>query len=313
MFKTFHILQLTLLLTSIFNHSTQAEIYKWIDENGKIHFSDKKINGTNQEAIKLNSTKSYWAKFDIKIKTKEVNLTISERQNIVNGVNYVYEFFDKILYFDIYKTVPVNILILKNRDVYVKYLIEHMGVSYTSSWGVYFRKENQIVVYLREDRDKTFRTIRHEVSHAIVDTIMPYAPAWLNEGLAEQMETINRSSSGLYIQPNIPNYRNVNWAKENDALTDISEFLKLPSDKWRHSLRNNRKSLQSQTGQFVYFLLSTPPNRNFVTRLMHQFSRGNRTLSYYLAEDNYIGGVKALDLNWAGWVKNQSKDVIRFY
>ncbi|WP_444919212.1 DUF4124 domain-containing protein [Microbulbifer sp. JMSA003] len=289
-----------------------AEIYKWIDENGKVHFGDRKLNEIDQEVLVLDEFKSEWSPFDISVKSMGVNITPEEHKHIVDGVNYIYEFFDRVLYFDMYKTVPVNILILKDKKEYRKYLIKNNRSNLTSSYGVYFPKENQIIVYIREDRKGTFRTIRHEVSHAIVDTIMPYAPAWLNEGLAEQMETLGRKKSGLYIAPHKGNREIVDRAERNRNLTNISVFLKLPSSEWRHTLTNKEKSLQSQAGQFVYFLLSTPPNRSFVIRLMHEFERGNRKLSYYLVNDNYIGGAKALEVTWQNWIKNQSKDIIEF-
>ena len=70
-------------------------------------------------------------------------------------------------------------------------------------------------------------------------------------------------------------------------------------------------SLQAQAGQFLYFLLSKPTSRNFVVRLMHNFNRGDRTLSYYLVDNNFIGGVKVLELNWSNWLQKQGKRIIR--
>lgn len=292
---------------------SQAEIYKWIDENGKVHFSDRKLDGVGQETLELDTPTTDWNGFEIAVRTANVELTAKETKNIVDGVNYVYEFYDRVLYFDYHKTVPVSILVLEDRRAYVKYLTDIGRVNSIPSYGVYFSKENQIVVYIREDREATFRTIRHEVSHAIVHTTMPYAPAWLDEGLAEQMETINRSDRGLYIEPHLINQRDVAWARSKGKLTDIPEFLKLPSNTWRHSLRDDKQHLQSQSGQFVYFLLSTPPNRNFVTSLMHKFNQGDRTISYHLVEDNYIGGVKTLDVSWSNWVKDQHGGVINLF
>lgn len=278
-----------------------------------VHFGEKKIDGLKQESVKLNQTTSNWAKFNIKVESVNASLTNREIKNIVDGVNYVYEFFDRVLYFDIYKTVPVNILILSDKNEYVRYLKENDQEKLIASYGVYLHKKNQIVVYIRKEREKTFKTIRHEVSHAIVGTIMPYAPAWLNEGIAEQMETINRSVSGLYIESHTLNRRSVDRALRDNGLINISEFLKLPSTQWRHSLGDSRMELQAHTGQFVYFLLSTSPNRDFVIRLMHKYSLGDRTLSYYLVDANYIGGLRALEITWSSWVKNQSRNVINFF
>jgi hypothetical protein len=293
--------------------SSLAEIYKRIDDQGRVHFSDIRSDDLQQEKINLRKNHSDWKKYEIKIQVSNVSLTSIEMENITNDVNYVYEFFDNVLYFDMYKTVPVNILILEHRDAYVKYLSSIDRENLASSYGVFLGKENQIIVYIREDRAETFKTIRHEVSHAIVDTIIPYAPAWLNEGLAEQMETLARNESGLYIKPHVINRESVDWSLKNGTLIEISEFLKLPSSEWKHSLADEGKQVQSHAGQFLYFLLSTPPNRSFVTKLMHNFSRGDRTISYYLVDDNYIGGVKSLKIAWSSWVNNQSGGVIKLF
>ncbi len=150
------------------------------------------------------------------------------------------------------------------------------------------------------------------MSHAVVDTIVPYAPLWLNEGLAEQMEMLERDESGLYFERHQENRWVVAQAREQGRLTGISQFLKLSSYKWRHSELSGHGSLRAQSGQFLSFLLSKPTRRNFVVRLMHNFNRGDRTLAYYLVDDNYIGGVSMLDLDWRRWLHEQGNDIIRF-
>ena len=226
-------------------------------------------------------------------------------------MNNVYEFFDRVMSFDMYETVPVNILIFKNSAEYRDYLVrKNRGMS-VASYGLYIPSEHQIVVYVQKNRSLTFKTIKHEVSHAVVDTIVPYAPAWLNEGLAEQMEMLERDESGLYFERHHENQWVVDQAREQGRLAAIDQLLKLPSNKWRHSDLSGRGSLRAQSGQFVYFLFSKPTSRNFVVRLMHNFNRGDRTISYYLVDDNYIGGVTMLGLDWRRWLHDQGEGIVR--
>jgi hypothetical protein len=214
--------------------------------------------------------------------------------------------------FDMYRTVPVNILMFKDKAEYRNYLVRRNRGLAVASYGLYIPSEHQIVVYVQENRSRTFETIKHEVSHAVVDTIVPYAPLWLNEGLAEQMEMLERDESGLYFERHQENSWVVAQAREQGRLTGISQFLKLSSYKWRHSELSGHGSLRAQSGQFLSFLLSKPTRRNFVVRLMHNFNRGDRTLAYYLVDDNYIGGVSMLDLDWRRWLHEQGNDIIRF-
>ncbi|MCR8913357.1 DUF4124 domain-containing protein [Marinobacter panjinensis] len=295
----------------IIANSGYAEIYKWVDEDGKIHFSDRKDHSVEQEVVNVNPGASKWSRFDIKVKAVDVELSDEENQQIVDGVNNVYEFFDRVMSFDMYRTVPVNILIFKDRAEYQKYLIRNNRGTAVASYGLYIPSEHQIAVYVRENRSLTFKTIKHEVSHAVVDTIVPYAPAWLNEGLAEQMEMLERDESGLYFERHQENRWVVAQAREQGRLTDIDQFLRLSSNKWRHSEMSGHGSLRAQSGQFLSFLLSKPTRRNFVVRLMHNFNRGDRTLAYYLVDDNYIGGVSMLSLDWRRWLHEQGRGVIR--
>jgi len=48
-------LHLTALLLTIFCASAHAEIYKWIDENGKVHFSDAPHEEAKTETIEVES------------------------------------------------------------------------------------------------------------------------------------------------------------------------------------------------------------------------------------------------------------------
>lgn len=303
---------LVFLLSMICAASGYAKIYKWVDEDGKIHFSDREDHRVEQEVVNVKLGASKWSRFDIKIKAVDVELSEEESQQIVDGVNNVYEFFDRVMSFDMYRTVPVNILMFKDKAEYRNYLVRRNKGLAVASYGLYIPSEHQIVVYVQENRSRTFETIKHEVSHAVVDTIVPYAPLWLNEGLAEQMEMLERDESGLYFERHQENSWVVAQAREQGRLTGISQFLKLSSYKWRHSELSGHGSLRAQSGQFLSFLLSKPTRRNFVVRLMHNFNRGDRTLAYYLVDDNYIGGVSMLDLDWRRWLHEQGNDIIRF-
>ena len=239
-------------------NSGYATIYKWVDEDGKVHFSDRKDHGVEQELVNVKPGVSKWSRFDIEVKTVDVELSDEENQQIVDGVNNVYEFFDRVMSFDMYRTVPVNILIFRDEAEYQNYLIRNNRGLSVASYGLYIPSEHQIVVYVRENRSLTFKTIKHEVSHAVVDSIVPYAPAWLHEGLAEQMEMLERDESGLYFERHPENRWVVAQAREQGRLVDIDQFLKLSSNKWHHSERSGNGSLRAQAGQFVYFLLSKP-------------------------------------------------------
>lgn len=302
-------LLLALCLLPLWGH---ADIYRYTDENGVVHFSDRKEPDRQQERVEVRGSASRFQRFQIDIVTDGVTLTDDERAEISANVNNVYAFFDDILYFDIHRTVPVNIRVLSDKATYNQFVAANTKGPVPPSRGIFLNEGNQIAVYLRENREDTLRTISHETAHAIVATLTPYVPAWLNEGLAEQMEMLRRSDGHLVIDAHPENTRIVDYMRANRMLPDVADFLAMQSRDWRNHYADKGYSLQAQTGEFVYFLLSTPTGRSFLVRLIHQYQRGDRTLAAGLVDDNYIGGMRVLQDNWALWLQGARTDSITF-
>ena len=294
-----------IILLSVFLTSTSAaEIYTWTDEYGKVHFSDRKNEGLDQTIIEVKPPKSQWKRFNIVVTDVDNILTEEEEKLIQNDVNNVYRFFDEKLYFDIHKTVPINIRLYKDTEDYKNYLTSIRKGVYHNSRGVYFSKENQIVVRLNtKERWRTFWTIKHETSHAIIDTLLPYAPVWLNEGVAENMEALGRDKQGFFLYPHTENFKSVQHAHKQNKLAPLGTFLHQGNKQWRQALRSGKSNYQSHTGELVRMLLSTNPGRDFLVRTLHLYKQGKRVYSHYIVDEYYIGGSYVLQNDFNRWIE----------
>ena len=101
-----------------------------------MHFSDRQDHSVKQEVVEVKPRASEWSRFEIRIETVDLELTAEEKQQIVDGVNHVYEFYDHVLSFDMYRTVPVNILIFKDMVSYRDYLIQRDRGWLVASYGL---------------------------------------------------------------------------------------------------------------------------------------------------------------------------------
>ncbi len=299
----------SLLLLSFSVHS---EIYSWTDKNGKTHFSDKNIKGVDQKKVELKVRESSWKKYVIDINDVDKILTATEKKRIERDVNSVYQFYDKILYFDIYKTVPVKIRLYEKEQDYQKYVTnKDNNIRNKRSRGMYFPSTNEIVVYINPDqRWRTFWTIKHETSHAIVDTLTPFVPSWLNEGLSENMEAIAVKSHSFILYPHNENYNSVKRAKNNGSQLNVKRLLSLSSTDFYKEMESGNSPNQAFTGELVRMLLSNKQGKSFITRLIHNYERGGRSYSSNLAEKHYIGGLSILQLNWNEWIARKSSEQI---
>ncbi len=282
---------------------TNSEIYSWKDENGKTHFSDKARKGRKSEQINLQIQESSWEKYIIEIIDIDNVLTKEETTQIQIDVNNIYQFFDKKLHFDIYKTVPVKIRLYKKKEDYLTYLSKKTNSNHKNSRGVYFRKTNEIILYLNpEERWRTLWTIKHETSHAIVDTLTPFVPAWLNEGLAENMECLSIDNNNFRLTPHNENHRNAQASNNKGKTLNVKMFLSLSSNDYYESMRQGKSPNQTYAGELTRMLLSTRTGKNFVSRLIHIYERGSRKYSSHLVKKHYIGGLSVLQNNWNTWI-----------
>jgi len=288
-----------------------SEIYMWKDENGKTHFGDKKIEDANQQTVDIKFQESEWKKYVIEINDVDNVLTDQEKDRIQNDVDTVYQFFDKKLYFDIYKTVPVKIRLYGKEEGYLRYLSDEYKTNGKHSRGVYFPSKNEIVTFINvKERWRTFWTIKHESSHAIVDTLTPFLPAWLDEGLAENMEALGLKSNSFILQMHSENHHDANQAYLSGWNFDIETFLSTSSDTFYAQLEQGGSPNQANTGELVRMFLSTNPGRGFIIHLIHVYERGSLLYSSYVADEHYIGGLKVMQDDWSRWVARPvSKDI----
>lgn len=298
-----------LMIISLPSH---AEILSWKDKNGRVHFGDKIIKGVKQENVKLNIQKSQWKRFIIEVNDIDNILTAKERQRIETDVNTVYQFFDKKLYFDFYKTVPVKIRLFEKQRSYHNYLSEQGSTNGNNSRGMYFPSTNEIVLYLNQkDRWRTFWTIKHEVSHAIIDSLTPYTPAWLNEGLAENMESLGLREGVFFLYSHNENKRSASRSEKTDSRLKVKRLLSLSNRDYYEGMRNGYNIYQAHSGELIRMLLSKEVGQRIIRRMIHTYKRGSRTYSSHLIDKHYVGGLTILQVNWNAWIsRTNSKKIL---
>ncbi|MCW8876546.1 MAG: DUF4124 domain-containing protein [Kangiellaceae bacterium] len=288
-----------------------GEIYRWVDENGKVHYSDKKVEGINQSEVELNLKKSSWTGFDIEVNVFDTNLPAEDIERIETDVNNVYRFYDRVLYFDIYKTVPVRITVLANKRKYDEYTKTKFGAKFGySTVGMYSHRFNEIAIYVRKSKEGFFRTIKHEASHAIVASLVPFIPKWLNEGIAENMETVYLEGDRLAVAHHSGNYRKVSHS--DSRVKQVKAFLSMPSRNWNKQNASSSSMAYAQAGEMVRLFLSSQHGLSFITRLIHAYKRGDKRFASVIAGEHYVGGLQVMQNHWDVWRERKQVGAVKF-
>jgi len=297
---------------------SSAQVYRWVDEKGQVHFSDKPTDRQQAEKVDIHTTPSSWQPLDINVMQQGDFSAVIETvdvERIQRDVNNVYRFYDQVMYFDFYRKVPVKIHLLPDQQQYLRFVRQVMKNDGSRSKGLFIPALNEIAVFVHDEEmggmESTYATIRHEASHAILYSLANLMPVWLNEGMAEQMETLTEVNGHLYIGSHEENKRICLHFRER--LTDALAFTRIRGDIWQ---RDNMKTgtNQSMAGQLVYQLLSKSYGRSLVTRLLQDYHRGVNKRVYYLLDEHYIGGRQAFNIHWQQWLKTGMTQpaVIRF-
>jgi len=301
----------------LFSAPSSAAVYRWVDERGQVHFSDRPL-AADAETVTLKNTTRDWQPLDIDVIQQgslQHQAQVLDISRISRDVNNVYRFYKEVIYFDFYRQVPVKIHLLPGRAEYLQFVAGYMGVDASQSLGIYIPPLHEIAVYLHEEEygglQSTYATIRHEASHAILHSVAERLPLWLHEGMSEQMETLSDDNGRLLIRTHPRNRYQLLQMK--GKAQDVLTFTEIPGDRWQ---RDNVKDgmNQAMAGQLAYMLLSTGYGRSLITRLLQDYRRGVNKRSYYLLDEHYVGGRQALQIHWQRWLKDgmKSPDVIRF-
>ena len=173
---------------------------------------------------------------------------------------------------------PIVICLFASYTTYVRYISQHAPAG-VNRRALFVRGDTAGFVYVY--RHPRFETdLRHEVTHAILHSMLPFLPLWLDEGLAEYFEVraLQRSSanphqlrmkwaSRLGWKPNLKRLESRNTLSDFSA-ADYREawawvhFLLHGSDEGSRLLRSYLATIQQETppGPFSRHLNRVLPN-----------------------------------------------------
>ncbi len=300
------------------NIANASEVYRWTDKHGHVHFGDKLASYGKGKLISVKTQGGSWKPFDIQLDVIATTLTEEEENRIREDVNNVYRFYSKVMYLDLSTTIPVNIKLFANKQHYTQYLNSlNLGIKNADrTRGVFIPAQNQIAVWLRANKESTFGTIKHEVSHAIISS-KGRLPTWLNEGLAEQMENLesiknNRGQTvRLVVNRSEENQKGLAYSQRREGLMPIDKMLSYSNAQWRN-MSYSHDSMYPYAGEFIYFLLSNRAERSFIVKLVSEHVSGNKVRSAALIKNSHFGGINYLQSKWDSWLNKGGKNSISF-
>lgn len=316
-----------LLLISPFS---LADIYKWVDEHGKIHFSetapennaaekmDEKLQETgnfvNYPEIPASASHSTMPtagetpvspaqplQINIELIDYELSAaTLASIRSNINAMYYAYQLWfgwpDKAQY-------PVNIKLFGRLKPFEDY--QRLKNYTVINRSFYSGTPNREIIMTGVIESEALITLYHEVSHAILNMQQYNTSKWINEGLAEvfsnhkgirnQLPVLSTDEKWVYI---------LKQMLAKNSLQNISEYLSISNAQWKNTSRLEENSYYMIAWSIMYFMATHETGRDTLKALFainQQQPLHNKNLIQQI-DQRYPGGIKKLDADWRQWI-----------
>ncbi len=168
------------------------------------------------------------------------------------------------------------------------------GLGLARASGVYMHRDQRMLIW-RQPRDEgTFRTLRHEVVHALLHEFVGAPPIWLNEGLAEYFELLQTLGSGGRIEANRHHQRLLSGFTPDQRIAHALALLEIDGPGFRREPMVDLNYAQSWA--LVDTLMGSKAGQAQLTRLLADLRQAacGRFSSTEWLNTNYPGGASGL-------------------
>ena len=279
--------------TQNLDNVTKQKIYKWIDENGRTHFGEKPSSAHKeraedlskqyealQQAVKLSIEYPNWAgdsfiESEIKKQGKMVHKVLS---------HYVPKSH--------LRQVNLKIILFKNVAEFEAHRDEQKG---NAQWGAYYSSaSNSIYLPRYPNIEQTMAIARHEMTHAMLAGMLGPVPVWINEGLAEYMESFSWRLNIAVAEPRVSEYGRLRGTNmEQLANTEHQDFYGA-----------QQKDNYLQAAASIYFLLDHQQGREWLKSSFLFYAQNPcRKAGVDQLFANYPGGIDGAGHNFNAWLK----------
>jgi hypothetical protein len=227
---------------------------------------------------------------------------------IIFGVERILDTYKDTFGFSYPDNFKVKITIFGDKDEFLKYQKEQLGLV-ISETGYYSGRYCETVVLQQKNTKKTsdakemVGTVFHEANHLILRYSIPSCPTWVNEGLSEYFEGLNvfGQNRRVYLQENRSRWCKY-WAKKGFPL-ELDKYLSMSHEQWMNFRNKDANAAYTIGYSLVYFMMSRSGTEQILKELLWEFKRNGEDVdSVKIINERYPGGLEKLERNWLEWI-----------
>jgi hypothetical protein len=280
------------------------KVYRWVDKDGTTHFSDSLPDHQSAELLSSNLEPDF---FNLKVSFPR-QLAGDDLENAISvGGKAVYKIYANYMPLAMMTKASINISIHNDRESLNQFRSRGNSTVNDASSGFYSWTHNQAFILRQPTTAGTYSVALHEITHAINAGNFGRTPKWYNEGIAEVFEKIKVEGTLTLIPPNEV------WLNRlggNLKYMSLRQLLESTSEDWAGS---NETTYYANAWSLAYYLMQ-PANEQFMRRLQMALTkdRCKALNSIDFVEQEYPGGINALEKGWSRWRQNRQPASLRF-
>lgn len=277
------------------NKSDSSKIYRWVDENGKVHFGDDEKN----KGSVIHGNRAPELSITVNVIPHDSQPNRHFQNNLAREARSIYNILLGILPREQLRPVYLDIVVLssyRSLKDYKTYRFSKEGK------GTAYQRNSQAVAYVSMHRgDDVDRSVKRELTYSIVTALVGSVPQWLGEGLASYIGYLEWNNMNSAIARPRGNFSK-GYIKDDD-------FIELMNMDHRTFQQSKSWSLGyfEQSYSLFYFLKSHQEGKQLITRLFKHYSHWDchpDDIESVLLE-NYPGGSYMLMKRYNRWLENK--------
>ncbi len=303
-----------------------ADIYKWVDAEGKVHFSEtapEKNTSENMDA-KLQETGNFLKYPDSKEPTDNIpdgeqgeaaispaeplqinidliDYTLSEEtlETVHDTINAMYNAYQLWFGWTAQAQYPINIKLFGTVETFEQYQREKNYPMKNNSF--YSRSPDREIILKGGMESKVLNSLYHEVSHAILHMQQAQSSKWLNEGLAEVFSNTDGIEDNLPLLPTDKKWVAIlQHMLTTNSLQPVSEYLSIPDQQWKEASKYEKNNHYMIAWSIMYFMTT---HQEGIDTMKALFAINAKQPLYgeeliHQLDVLYPGGINALDADW---------------
>ncbi len=285
------------LLISLFSPLTAGTIYRWVDDQGNVHFGDNPPD--KNRASDLSADYDFSLPFRVLIEGIQYEVPVSLQQRLEVHVSKIFSIYRHALAIEYSPSQDFQIHLYGDPFAYQAHQREVAPVLENAA-GFYNPETNRVSARVTSDLADLLRLVTHECSHAVTMQNGGNVPIWLNEGLAEYFAALN--VYGLTAEVSVTGRWLYMTRNLSMSLDDFRTLLDASYQSWYRNDGGVGRSY-GPSWAITFFLMESATGRALIKDILAMQTSGSPVASSSIIEQRWPQGMAGLHYSWQRWLE----------